>query len=135
MSNHFHGIFEVPEICFEMAEAALKAEFKQIQDPDLDGPKEESICLIRIRCFAAFREVYRYVYKNPVEAGLCSQAQNYTYSTLGELLGLRKPLYYVADSMGVITNPFSVLDWINRADSKPPAFSVQESEIMLGMQY
>jgi putative transposase len=116
MSNHFHAIFEVPEICFEMAEAALRAEFTQVQDSSLNTKAIDSVCFFRISCFAAFREVFRYIYRNPIEAGICVQAQLYPYSSLGELIGLRKSLYCVSDSMGVITNPFSILNWINSSE-------------------
>ncbi len=117
MSNHFHGLFEVPEIYYEMAESALRAEFGQIQDFKVRENSQESFKMIRINCFAAYRETYRYVYRNPIEAGLCHRAEAYPFSTLGELIGYRRPTLFVADALGVITNPFKILDWINASDA------------------
>lgn len=37
-----------------------------------------------------FNQVYKYVYRNPVRAEICTQVQDYPYSTLAGLVGLRK---------------------------------------------
>ena len=108
----------MPEICYEMAESALQAEFAQTQDLSLRETPGTSFRMIRISCFAAYREVYRYIYRNPVEASLCHRAEHYPFSTLGELIGYRPPTHFVSDSLGVITNPFQILDWINDRDNQ-----------------
>lgn len=117
MSNHFHGIFEVSDLCYEMAEAALKAEFGQLQDYHVRSSSEETFKIIKIDCIAAYRETYRYIYRNPIEAGLCHRAEVYPFSTLGELIGYRAPTLFVADALGVIANPFKILDWINNSEN------------------
>lgn len=120
MSNHFHALVEVADFYVELAESALRAELFQVQDLELRIANQldssKTIRLQKIACFAAYREVYRYIYRNPVQAGIVGRAEYYSYSTLGEILGLRKPVYYVNDMMGMITNPFQVLDWLNQQD-------------------
>jgi hypothetical protein len=116
MSNHFHGLFEVPDICYEMAECALRAEFQQVSRSTDILYQKEIFKMERIPCFAGYRQVYKYIYRNPVEAGLCAKAEHYPFSSLSELIGYTKPIHFVSDSMGIITNPFQILNWLNDSE-------------------
>jgi hypothetical protein len=58
-------------------------------------------------------QVIRYIYRNPIEAKLCTKIQEYPWSSLFVMMGLidgpsvRDPLYF-------IVNPIVVLNWINQ---------------------
>jgi len=57
---------------------------------------------------------YKYVYRNPIEAGLCTKAQDYLYSTLNQKLGqtnLSIPIVY--DDTLFEPSPESCLEWLN----------------------
>lgn len=122
MSNHFHGLFEVPDVCYEMAESALIAEFRQVSQPTEMAYKNNFFKMRRLSCFTAYRQVYKYIYRNPLEAGLCARAELYPFSSLAELTGRQRAVHYVNDSMGVITNPFQILNWINCSEDSSAHF-------------
>ncbi len=64
--------------------------------------------------------VYKYVYRNPVKAGLCARVEDYPFSTLAGLLGsaqLPIPLHYPwgrTDSWPLPDELGHLLDWLNR---------------------
>jgi REP element-mobilizing transposase RayT len=61
---------------------------------------------------------YKYIYRNPVEAGICEKAELYPYSTLSEKLGLRN-LTVPIEFDDTLFEPRleSCLDWINQKPS------------------
>lgn len=110
MSNHVHAIMSVEEMYFEFQEINLRVELLKLLQKS-DTP--DFIRLIRIESYAQYREVYRYVYRNPVDAGLVPLAEMYEYSTLHELIGFGKKRLFACDNMGLIANPYPILAWIN----------------------
>ncbi|CAN5722255.1 hypothetical protein BH10BDE1_BH10BDE1_35840 [soil metagenome] len=62
-----------------------------------------------------FLNAYKYVYRNPVRAGLCDKAQDYKYSTLSGLLGLNQLVIPVAEDTILFPEGFdgSAVDWLN----------------------
>jgi hypothetical protein len=117
MSNHLHALFSVCESYFELAESALLAECQTLYHGYLYDHRKH-FKLIRIQSFAAYREIYRYIYRNPVEARLVHLAENYPYSTLAQIMGFSKNTFFANDNMGLITNPFQILKWINQSEEK-----------------
>lgn len=61
-----------------------------------------------------YRETYRYIYRNPVEVGLCQRAEEYPFSTLKVILGQTAENFPVVDRMKLIANPISSLRWLNQ---------------------
>lgn len=63
-----------------------------------------------------YRTAYRYVYRNPVAAGLCRQVENYPYSTLLCALGWESAGFPIFDTQfeHVQDRPHQ-LAWLNRA--------------------
>lgn len=58
--------------------------------------------------------VYRYVYRNPVEAKICEKVQDYRYSSLKFILGEKVYDFPVFDSPIVEGRDFkNNLDWLN----------------------
>lgn len=68
-----------------------------------------------IRGFHHYMNVYKYVYRNPVEAGITGTVESYPYSTLPGLLGLRRLLIPVAEDTLLFGDPVWSLAWLNTA--------------------
>ena len=68
---------------------------------------------------------YKYVYRNPVRAGLCNRVEQWPYSTLQFKLGARTPLLKLNPTQSFwITEDMTLqLDWLNFAT--PPSESQQ----------
>ena len=64
--------------------------------------------------FIQYKETYRYIYRNPVVAGLATHPENYPYSTLPKLLGKSSLDFLLLDDLGIILNPSDGLIWLNQ---------------------
>lgn len=63
-----------------------------------------------------YLNTYKYVYRNPIEAGLCLSAEDYKYSSLNALMGKSHIEILVYDQLGLIQNPFHILGWLNSSN-------------------
>lgn len=64
--------------------------------------------------YSHYLNTYKYIYRNPVEAGLCKKPEDYPYSSLYHLLG-KGPLHcQVFDHLNLIQNPLHILKWLNQ---------------------
>jgi putative transposase len=63
-----------------------------------------------------FFNAYKYIYRNPVRAGLCQRVEDYRYSTLSGLLGLSQLVIPVAEDTILFPELFdeSALTWLNK---------------------
>lgn len=63
-----------------------------------------------------FLTAYKYVYRNPVRAGLVRRTEEYRYSTLPGVLGLRPLVVPLAEDTILFPENFdwSALEWLNR---------------------
>jgi hypothetical protein len=60
---------------------------------------------------------YKYIYRNPVRAGLCERVEDYPFSTISGLVGNSRLLFPVVEDT-LLFNPtfqWSTLDWLNTA--------------------
>ena len=64
-----------------------------------------------------FDHVYKYVYRNPVEAGLCVRPQDWPYSTLHALTGQSRLNFPLAYDSTLFFSYESTLHWLNQAAS------------------
>ena len=67
--------------------------------------------------FHYFKTTYKYIYRNPVEAGLVKTAHHYPFSTLSQLFGITDKKIKLMDNMNLIQNPMQALKWIHRDGS------------------
>lgn len=71
-----------------------------------------------ILSYAQYLNTYKYIYRNPVAAGLCHKVEDYSFSSLKNLLGragpMRLPVY---DQLGLIQNAVQRLHWLNTSNS------------------
>ena len=89
-------------------------EVSKVLRPTLHAPE----FLEPITNSSQFLNSYKYVYRNPVEAGMVKKCEDYPFSTLSALLG-RTPQRVIAwDYMSVIQNPVRVLTWLNSSESQ-----------------
>ncbi len=67
-----------------------------------------------------YSAAYKYVYRNPVKAGICERVEDYPYSTLNVLTGQRRtplPLSQPLDGAGdlmIPDDPVELLRWLNQ---------------------
>ncbi|MBC7754321.1 MAG: hypothetical protein H7Z71_08795, partial [Moraxellaceae bacterium] len=73
----------------------------------------QEILVEPIKNYSQYLNTYKYIYRNPVEAGLAFMCESYIYSTLNGILGQNDLLLHVLDTMGVIQNPRKILNWLN----------------------
>lgn len=79
-----------------------------------------------------FMNTYKYVYRNPVDAGVCFNAADYKFSTLNGLLGLQRLTIPLVEDSLLFEDPIRVLNWINQ---KPPAQKLEAMKLALRRNY
>lgn len=117
MGTHFHILFSTRS----PKEHILAEEFHQKLN-ELCGETaalEEPLFCDPIRSAAYYRNAYKYIYRNPVEAGLCRRVEDYEFSSLKALLGGHPEMAPVIDNMGLIYGPAKILAWLNQAEPLP----------------
>ncbi len=81
------------------------------------APKVNTDCFCEpLLSYSQYLNAYKYVYRNPVEAGLCERAELYPYSSLQILLGKAVGYLEFDDQLAIIQNPLHILKWINSDD-------------------
>ncbi len=117
MNNHYHMMLSTPEKNLSDAMMYFHREvsrdlnrFGNRINRNFSGPFFKSQLLHTHN----FLNCYKYVYQNPLRAGLVSRAEDYKYSTLSGILGLQKlivPVEY--DYLLFDGKVEETLDWIN----------------------
>jgi putative transposase len=103
MSNHYHMILLTPEgnldqFLYEFNKRlALKIQKRTGQINQIFGGRYKW-CLIQSQNY--FMNCYRYVYQNPVRAGLSKDCQSYPFSTLNYALGNDEFVIPIQDKYG-----------------------------------
>lgn len=117
MSNHFHMLLKTPEANLDRAmNYFLREVSKEIgrkserTNQIFGGPYHRSLLKSEIYYYNA----YKYVYQNPVRAGLCQQVEDYPYSTIRNLLGKQKSIIPISGDNIIGENPFTALKWLNQ---------------------
>lgn len=117
MNNHFHLIIKTPQanidkiMWYLMTEVSreITVEAGRINQT-FGGPYFSSV----ITNDKYLAHAYKYSYRNPVESGLCTHAEEYKYSTLNALLGFSKLLIPIEEDEILFENPTETLKWINQ---------------------
>jgi putative transposase len=101
MSNHYHMIVWTPQAnigevmrCFNLGASKGIARLTNTMNHQFGSPYDGKV----IKNDHYLCNVYKYVYRNPVAAGLCATVESYPYSTLRFALGKESP-------------PFRLVDW------------------------
>lgn len=119
MSNHFHLIAIAPDGNLSEAMNYFMRETSRVI-----GKKANRINQIYgaryYRCLIKhdhhYKHAYKYIYRNPIEAGLAKHVLDYEYSTLKGLLGLKKLVIPVEYDEILFNGIETTLSWL---DDKP----------------
>jgi REP element-mobilizing transposase RayT len=116
MSNHFHMLITTPSGNLDLAMNYLLREVsKRIGEKSgrinqiFGGPYHWTV----IKNSVHYHHAYKYIYRNPIHAGLSDTVQDYPYSTLRGLLGLDYLHIPAYDNLHLIQNPHKQLAWLN----------------------
>lgn len=90
--------------------------FSEKMQAALGAFENDSHLCEKIENFSQYLNVYKYIYRNPVEAGLCKNVQDYTYSSLHALLGRSHLTLPVYDQVGLIQDAPHKLNWLNNTE-------------------
>lgn len=129
MSNHFHLILTASRgnlsaaLLYFMRETSREITRLTGRINQTYGSRNHKTIL---GTYLYYMNTYKYIYRNPVRAGICDKVEEYPYSTLHGLCGL-KPLIVPLVEDSILFSPDfdkSALQWLN---SKP--LVEQEEEI------
>lgn len=118
MNNHFHLVASFPEANLSAAMNYFLRETSRVIGYESDRINHvygTRIFRSRIGSFHHFQNIYNYVYRNPVKAGICEKVEDYEFSTLHSLLGRSTlPLPVVDDTLLFDAGTEQIMDWLNR---------------------
>lgn len=121
MNNHFHMMAKFPRgnmpeaMQYFMRETSRAIAYASKRTNHIYGNR---YFRSRISSDHYLDHVYKYVYRNPVEAGLTKTVHEYRYSTLKGLLGFEAaPIPVIEDSYLFGGNTARTLAWLNTAPS------------------
>jgi putative transposase len=116
MNNHYHWLCEFnhkedPSF-FEGFHESINFHF--LHDAHYPGyTLEYRPQVIELDNLAAYRNTYKYIYRNPVSAGLTYKAEDYPFSTLKYALGHGRSPFKIEDNMNLLSDPVRVTKWIS----------------------
>lgn len=121
MSNHFHLILRTPlsnisEVMgwfMRETSRALTRSGNRINQT-YGGRHFKSIMMSH----NYYLNAYKYLYHNPIHAGLCDNVLDYRYSTLPALLGRQRSVIPVKEDLTLFSDVSGTLDWLNRKPSE-----------------
>lgn len=127
MSNHFHLVLTAPNgnlskaLLYFMRETSREITRLSGRINQTYGNRNHKT---RIGNYHYFMNTYKYVYQNPVRAGICKRTEDYPYSSLNGLCGLSRLLIPIVEDPILFSPVFdeSALRWINTT----PEPSLQE---------
>lgn len=116
MSNHWHLLARFPlanwgaAMNYFMRETSLRISRSAGRINQIYGGPHFK-CMIGSLHY--YEHVYKYVYRNPVEAQICARVEDYPYSTLSGLLGQSRLLVPLIEDQTLFSDVEGVMDWLN----------------------
>ncbi|MGZ5278886.1 MAG: transposase [Pseudobdellovibrionaceae bacterium] len=129
MSNHFHLLLSDPQgnmsaaLRWFMTETAKHINTKMKTKNHVYGQRNYRSL---ISSYQYFMHAYKYIYRNPIEAGACSTVEEYPYSTLRGLIGFQKLNFPVADSL-LMEDLEGTLNWLNHPVHKEDRETIRQA--------
>lgn len=121
MSNHFHLLIRTPRANLSEAMGWFMRETSRSLTEEANrenqtwaGRYYRSV----IRPYHHFLHAYKYVYANPLKAGIVARAEMYPYSTLNGLLGFRRLIIPVEEDTTLFSDLAGTIEWLNTAPSE-----------------
>ena len=115
MSNHFHLLATAPHSNFSDAIGRVIEMCSRHMGHDLGRINQKfsrRFKRTRISTLPHFFNAYKYVYQNPIRAGLVSRVEDYPFSTLHSLMGKSQFLIPVEDET-FLNDTEGTLKWLN----------------------
>jgi hypothetical protein len=109
MRNHFHLLWSPYSLNDGACRDKLIDKFSEVFELKMNHGK----IFYPILSFPQYAQVYKYIYRNPVEAGVVMKVEDYAYSTLQIVLGNQPKLPGLEDPFGVIFDQHRMLQWLN----------------------
>ena len=127
MSNHYHMLASTPDA--NISECMQYFNYSSSRKLTREGNRINQTfggryfkCIIQEEYY--FRCAYKYNYRNPVTASICNKVEDYPYSTLPGLLGLKEPKIIVVDPIAK-NNLIGTLNWLNVPPEKEKLEAIQ----------
>lgn len=117
MSNHFHAIASAdPPLLSAGMQYFLSQTSRLITKSSgrINHTWRARFYRSQILTTQHYLHAYKYFYRNPVEAGLCSRVEDYPYSTLHGLIGRRPLLIPVVHDDTLFSDFEGTLEWLNK---------------------
>ncbi len=121
MSNHFHLIASTPDANInEAMYYFMKNSSKRLTEAGnrinqtFSGRYYKTI----LQSYSYYLNAYKYIYRNPVKAGISTKVENYPYSTIHGLLGQSKLIVPLAEDQTLFSSIEETLKWLNTRPAK-----------------
>lgn len=112
LGTHVHILFSTSLMEENFVMQSLHQELKQLLQSE--EALEQPLLSEKIDSYQQLLNTYRYIYRNPVEAGVVEKVEDYPYSSLFIQLGGRMNFSSVMDPMNLIQHPNRILNWLNQ---------------------
>lgn len=123
MSNHYHLIVNTPDANLDKfmnyfnRELSREITYLTGRINQKYGARYHSTV---IGDLSYYHNVYKYVYRNPVEAKICNKVEEYKYSSLNFILGRERYRFPLYDTyFEQIEDYWSNLSWLNTSYEEP----------------
>lgn len=130
MPNHYHLLISTPDSNLSQ----IMAYFMKSTSADLTRANSrinQSYGSRHFRCIIEsqhyYLHAYKYVYRNPVKAGLSKVVESYPYSTLTGLLGFRHMYIPLEEDSILFDDVEGTLKWLNLAPAETEWESVRRA--------
>jgi putative transposase len=117
MNNHYHLLMSTPEANLSDAMEWFGRETsRQLvkQSSRLNQTYGGRFFRSILKSNLYYLHAYKYLYANPLKAGLVSRVEDYPYSTLRGLLGFERQIFPMAEDTTLFENVEGTLQWLNR---------------------
>lgn len=122
MNNHYHMLVRTPDANLDKfmnyfnRELSREITFRTGRINQKFGARYHASI---VGDLSYYHNVYKYVYRNPVEAQLCDRVEDYKYSSINFVLGREKYLFPVFDTyFETIEDHWPNLGWLNTSYEK-----------------
>ena len=130
MSNHFHMLVRTPQgnlsegMNYFMRETSRQIGFESKRINQIYGTRFHRTV---IKNMHHYLHVYKYVYRNPIEAGLDDKVEKYPFSTIHGLLGRSRLIIPIEEDSTLFSSVHSTLTWLNTRPSEENYFEIQRA--------
>lgn len=130
MANHFHLIVRAPEgnLSEGMSHFLRETSREMVRSSNrINQTYGGRFFRSSLNNYHYYLHCYKYVYRNPVNAGLAARVEDYPWSTLRGLLGLEKMIISLVEDETFFNDTEEVLHWLNQVPSKENWLAVQKA--------